>query len=1294
MLQGTSPASLLRPRLRVGGTALTLLPVLFKRKPVKFLPLPDIDDDAAEVWHIPQTGEIFVTYEDYLSRMEFYKQRRFNDQITGHSGLSFFEAFNSELTGGREVDANFPEALKGPILRKVQFQTISRLDNLVDMIYDEFKHDFYPGEDVTVTVDGGDRVHGLVRDKTSFPPRMLSDGSKTQPTTRYLVNIKVTEEETMVTTEHICRDRGVFTKSMLRSFIKKTVTRDAWTGAPWLVKHDYAAAYHIDTRVPPHLRYDTKVQERRQLQAQKRAVPHDANGHGPVAATAAATAAALQQGPVRLPELKPAPKSHKAKHGGAKGLKWPLNMSVNGASNGFPNHASASAAAAAASSSSSAAAAGPPKEPPSPPSPPPPPPPKYPIDDLLLEPKEGSTRPRLCFMCRDPPVPVEGRGTMCDRIDMASVGALLETWDTLNVYCEIFRLDSFTFDDFVEAMSVASDRVRVQLFDEIHCAVLKVLVESESEGGRVCIALPELSDDEEDDEDEDGEDAAAEPETAEPTPEPKPTGRATRSSLAKLEAERLAAEAAAAEEASLRAELESKHRAEELLREYDWIGHLRRRDFAHGGWQRIVVGLLHQLSKKERQEKACEELLQQLVPPNTNPTQEAVRQSYAKLDVNYRVRALQILCMLTMETKAVRAYMEDCSESMTKYRKDRIEWQRQRKQAIEELRQFNEERKTLMPEVAPAVDANQQNHHSHIKEEDVKSTDANESLIDQAEDGDAGKGQKKRRSRGPSEKQRKREEDKERKGQDKDRDKKASSTRLPPQQMKQYKKLLKEIQKREDTIKECESEIAVIENDLREADCARTRVLGKDRFWNRYYWFERNGMPYGGLPNSSTAFSEYANGCIWVQGPDELERTGYIDVPAEQQDEYRARFAMTIPERKAREEDGTSVFDASQWGYICEPDDVDRLIRWLDPRGVNELKLRKELLVYRDKMATHMERRQKYLADAAAATAAAASATMAKNDERERREETAKRTSSRIREKTPPPDTTRYRCLRWRNTMALESLGHLHAEEPTTRARPKKQLNQSRSQSIAWLLEELGAPYELVVFRRDEQMKAPSTLREIHPLGKSPLLRITPAGGGGEDIVLAESAFMTQYLCDHLPGGGRLMPEKWKTGREGTVGGETKGWMRCQYLLHYIEGSLMPMLVLFLVLEGLRSKKVPIVVRPVTSMAAGVVIKNWVRPDAGRHLSMLEAMLAEDDEVGRGVYLCGSTLSAADVLISFPLIAARGRWDRMGGWEGGSWDKQFPRVAAYVDRLEREEGYLRSVERVKEVDGGEFSASL
>ncbi|KAH8669909.1 chromatin assembly protein [Ilyonectria robusta] len=985
--------------------------VLFKRKPVQFLPPAEIEDENAEVWHIPQTGEIFVSYEDYLSRMDFYKQRRFNDQITGHSGLTFFEAFKSELAGGKEVEASFPEALKGPILRRVQFQTVSRLDNLVDQIYEEFKHDYYPGEDVTVTMDGGDRVHGLVRDKTAFGPRSLPDGSQTLPTTRYLVNLKESEGETIVTDEHICRDRGIFTKAMLRSFIKKTVTRDAWNGAPWLVKHEYASQYHIDTRVPPHLRYDTKVQERKQLQAQKRAsLPHETNGHSP---------SGLSSGPMRLPELKPAPKG-KSKPGqaapGNKALKWPLNIPVHGG-NPFsypPNHYDQT----------------PPQREPTPP-PPPPPPPKYPIEDLQLDPREDRKRPPLKYLCKNPPVQVENGDAEDNDIDMDSVGPLLETWDTLNVYCEVFKLDSFTFDDFVETLCVASEEVPVQLFEEIHCSVLKILVDSEADGGKVRINLPEIEEDDSDEEDEDDEDESAEPT---PEPEPKPVGRATRSSMARLEAERMAAELAAAEaEDEDEEEEEAKHRAEELLKDYDWIEHLRKRDFTNGGWERIMVGLLHQLSKSEHQQEACEELLFELVPADVEPTQDTVRQAYAELDVNFRVKALQIICMLTTETKAIRGYMEDCSETMTTYRKEKIEWQRQRKQAVEDLRQMNEQRKVLLPDNMPPSPAK-----TPVKaDDDVKMTDVDESHLSREEDGEETEedASQRKRKRAQSLKQRKREEElakkeKEKEKEKKKAEKKAEKATKPPAQSKQFIKLLKDIQKKEDLIKNCEEEIAVLDNDLREADCPRTRVLGKDRFWNRYYWFERNGMPYGGLPDSSTASADYANGCIWVQGPDDLEREGYIDLPSDLQDEYKGKFNMTVPERKTMEEGKTSVFNARQWGYISDPEHVDALIKWLDPRGFNELRLRKELLNYKEKIAKHMENRKTYLAN---------------TEEPEKKEET-KRMSTRIRDKTPEPPN--YRCLQWENTTALEEVGHLHSDPPPP-PRARKQTKKREAMSEA-----------------------------------------------------------------------------------------------------------------------------------------------------------------------------------------------------------------------------------------------------
>ncbi|KAL2156177.1 hypothetical protein VTH82DRAFT_922 [Thermothelomyces myriococcoides] len=1002
--------------------------VLFKRKPVQFLPVPEIEDENQEVWHIPQTGEIFLTYEDYLHRMDFYKQ----------------------LAGAAEVDQAFPEALKGPILRRVQFQTVSRIDTLVDQLYDEFKNDYYPGEAVTVHILGGEKLQGVVRDKTRFGSKVLPDGTLTPPFSRYFVSLDDRpDEEAVVDDSHIFRDRKVFTKAVLRSFIKKTVTREAWNGAPWLVKHDVAEKYHIDTRIPPHLRYDNKLLERKQLQLQKKASQFDPTMVNPTPTSPT---------DFKLPELKPAPKSHKSK---AQQALQAQQHSIKGKHSTFGGHEPGSFVHLPLPGNpfqfpmSFRGQVPPPvvkqREPT-----PPPPPPKYPIEDLQVEPRK-LVRPQLKYLCKDTPVEVQPDSTspLSDKILMKSVGPLLETWDTLNVYCEIFKLDSFTFDDFVEAMLVASAETPVQLFDEIHCAVLKILVDSEAEGGKVQIQLPELEDEDEDDEDEEEEE---EEESAAPTPEPEPqpSGRATRRSVAKAEAERLAAEAAAAERELQEAENAPKHRAEELLRDYDWIEHLRKRDLKEGGWQMIMVGLLHHLSRNERLHASCEELLQQLVPTDIEPSQETVRQRYSALDVNYRVQALQIICMLTSETKAVRGYMEDCSETMTAYRKEKIEWQRKRKQLLEDLKALNDQRKILLPDnLPPSPPQEPAKTNGDVKMSDAEDLPANTSDEVPETDEDGPTRKLRRANDRAAERKRRAEKEQERK-------EKAEAAAKMPKQSKQFQRVLKDIQKKEDEIAECEREIAVIDNDLREADCPRTRVLGKDRFWNRYYWFERNGMPYGGLPDSSTAWAGYANGCIWVQGPDELEREGYIDMAPEYQDEYKAKFGITVPERKKMEEGTTSVFNAFQWGYYADPEDVDALLAWLDPRGFNELKLRKELVNYRDKIVTNMENRKKYLAEseqqvkeknaqyeaeAAAATAntAAATATTTKRMSTRARGITTI-SASRLQDQADESEQASssekmkpkyYRCMNWQNTMALDEIGHLHSVEPVP-AKPRK----------------------------------------------------------------------------------------------------------------------------------------------------------------------------------------------------------------------------------------------------------------
>ncbi|TKW48331.1 Glutathione S-transferase 3, partial [Colletotrichum tanaceti] len=143
-------------------------------------------------------------------------------------------------------------------------------------------------------------------------------------------------------------------------------------------------------------------------------------------------------------------------------------------------------------------------------------------------------------------------------------------------------------------------------------------------------------------------------------------------------------------------------------------------------------------------------------------------------------------------------------------------------------------------------------------------------------------------------------------------------------------------------------------------------------------------------------------------------------------------------------------------------------------------------------------------------------------------------------------------------------------------------LNNSRSQNTLWLLEELRIPYTVQTFRREPSRLAPPELADVHPLGKAPILEITPtvADSAGTStpattapappIRLAESGYITQYLVDHFghrsPG---LVPPRWKPGQEGRVGGETEAYVRFQYLLHYVEGSFFPVIVQYLLISGM-----------------------------------------------------------------------------------------------------------------------------
>ncbi|KAF7289339.1 Glutathione S-transferase [Mycena indigotica] len=241
-------------------------------------------------------------------------------------------------------------------------------------------------------------------------------------------------------------------------------------------------------------------------------------------------------------------------------------------------------------------------------------------------------------------------------------------------------------------------------------------------------------------------------------------------------------------------------------------------------------------------------------------------------------------------------------------------------------------------------------------------------------------------------------------------------------------------------------------------------------------------------------------------------------------------------------------------------------------------------------------------------------------------------------------------------------------------------LEKSRAQRILWLLEELNVAYEIKRYKRDPKTAlADPQLKAIHPLGKAPVITIG-------DMVLAESAFITEYLSDHF-GGGALVPKRWKDGQEGKLGGETESYLRYRYFMHYTEGSLMSLLLVALVQNNIKTAPVPFFIKPVTSGIAGKIAKGYTDPNFVAHFQFLEDQLATAPE--GGPYLCGPTLTGADLMMSYPTLLATSGSARA---PGGLTKESHPRLFAYGEKLQESESYKRAVEKIIALEG-EYSLS-
>ena len=210
-------------------------------------------------------------------------------------------------------------------------------------------------------------------------------------------------------------------------------------------------------------------------------------------------------------------------------------------------------------------------------------------------------------------------------------------------------------------------------------------------------------------------------------------------------------------------------------------------------------------------------------------------------------------------------------------------------------------------------------------------------------------------------------------------------------------------------------------------------------------------------------------------------------------------------------------------------------------------------------------------------------------------------------------------------------------------------LENSRSQRVLWLLEELGLQYRVKRYARDPETKlAPAALQKVHPLGKSPVIT-------DDKLTVAESGAIIEYLVNTYGADSGLLPPAGTPER-----------LRYTYWLHYAEGSAMPPLLLSLIFRKMPAAPMPFFVRPVIKGIAAKVQQSFVQPQLRLHLDYMEGELAQS------AWFAGEDFTAADIQLSFPLEAA--------GAAGLLGDTR-PRLQAFVERIAARPAYQRALKK-------------
>ncbi|WEJ93230.1 imitation switch two complex protein 1 [Yamadazyma tenuis] len=1103
--------------------------VLYKRKQVQVVVVNKLPQDlSTEVWYIPQTKEWFLNYEDYLARMDYYQRRKFVCEITGNSCLTFFEALESETKEVKDVERNFPEALKGHILRFLQFNRITRLDQLVDKVYSQFKNNYFPGEYVLLK---GITINGMVGELSAVKQRGLIR-EKVEPSNaapKYLVVRLSDNQQAIATSAKVTRDRNHFTKWLIKTFIKLTMARSHRIGAPWVVKDKYAKRYRIPQEYPPDLKHfeastaihddsdDADPSSMRHftlISASKKVNIKFLEDHSARKKDASKPGTFLL-GSEKLLSKKPTVDSildgkaptHTPQPELPKDKRFPIHY--------LPDHLKQEASVYGegvncnrpGTIASLQASGIPPTK-------------RNMVTDLnikfdiqnskptpykfklpenssfwnkhlleLIEQKEELNKEEQVegtkiksessqvitisesdtdVLDKETEEDNEVADVKKDEVDesllaidksklvpahLVCIEQALECWSFLNIYHSPLKIDTFTFDDFIYSMGwnyeQFSNLGRCELLDEIWCSVLSAIVSNRlpsaadvrtyRENGEVYglqIKIPSTnsyinpskdedeelikgseSDEEnnskslsdgEDDNDSDSEvgnkekpidiennnvDSQQDGDEADDEQEDEDDGEEKNEDQAGDDDE----------------DEPRDHNAYQIMnyRGTTWHDRLRRRNFRDGNWQTILLGVLSLVDNLPKYEETIDRVYKILGPldqPATTST--TLNQFYKRMDINLRIETLNILCELLSTSDMVRSYIDRSLEESTVLRRKRLDNIKEYKLSVEKAQGLH----NIIYEKFLELNM------IKVTEEELKKRprfELTQFEMSQAEAELAAK----------------------------------DST---------FADLCEQRKQVSVTIDELKREKKSFERQLVERDCQRVRCLGKDRLYNRYWWFENNGLPtlHGTAEDdednedvrmdeeddSSDEVQEetYLMGKLWVQGPSQDDVR--IHLKAEELKDYHDdspfksilkkpstdsiitdydnnivkeldfrefprsflklsqnfglnfstnsisklqdnkaesiiidkwggvkpsinHLSLSPMERKIIEECPDPLFNGSSWRYYDSTDDIENVIKWLNPYGVRESQLKKELIGVKDAICFSIEARNKALSN-------------------------------------------------------------------------------------------------------------------------------------------------------------------------------------------------------------------------------------------------------------------------------------------------------------------------------------------